>query len=101
MSTNSSLEEKVAEFIRNGKSDAIEGKLIELSYPIFTSFINISLFKLIYQGYRVKLISKKKLSLRKLSSTYLFIMKEESSSYLGSCIGLGSFIMKGIREPQI
>jgi hypothetical protein len=45
MSTNSSLEEKVAEFIRNGKSDAIEGKLIELSSPIFTSVITIGLWK--------------------------------------------------------
>jgi hypothetical protein len=51
----------------------------------------MSLFKLIYQVYRVKLISKKKLSLRKLSSTYLFNMKEESSSYLGSSMSLGSF----------
>ncbi|KAJ6968680.1 hypothetical protein NC653_036608 [Populus alba x Populus x berolinensis] len=32
MSSNSSLEEKVAEFIRNGKSDAIEGNVYGLSH---------------------------------------------------------------------
>ena len=35
----------MVEFIRNGKSNAIEGKLIELSYRIFTSIITIGLWK--------------------------------------------------------